>query len=87
MSRADINRAYEAWKKSEMECLEDAYSEPSKRSSGLGSGVSVFARRMMVVTCVSLVIIVRSFRQVLYISRMVSARLYGLQKIRFERCL
>lgn len=30
MSRADISRAYEAWKKSKMTCLEDAYSEPSE---------------------------------------------------------
>lgn len=30
MSRADINRAYEAWKKSEMKCLEDAYKSHSE---------------------------------------------------------
>lgn len=30
MSRADINRAYEAWKKSKMTCLEDAYEAPSE---------------------------------------------------------
>ena len=29
MSRADVNRAYEAWKKSEMSRLEDAYKAPS----------------------------------------------------------
>ena len=30
MARADINRAYEAWKRSEMKCLEDAYKAPSE---------------------------------------------------------
>lgn len=30
MSRADINRAYETWKKSKLTCLEDAYKEPSE---------------------------------------------------------
>lgn len=30
MSRADISKAYEAWKKSTMTCLEDAYSEPGE---------------------------------------------------------
>lgn len=30
MSRADISRAYEAWKKSKMTCLEDAYKAPSE---------------------------------------------------------
>ena len=30
MSRADINRAYEAWKRSEMSSLEDAYEAPSE---------------------------------------------------------
>lgn len=30
MARADISRAYEAWKKSEMTCLEDAYNAPSE---------------------------------------------------------
>ena len=30
MARADINRAYEAWKDSEMTCLEDAYKAPSE---------------------------------------------------------
>lgn len=30
MARADISRAYEAWKKSEMTCLEDAYSKSSE---------------------------------------------------------
>lgn len=30
MARADINRAYEAWKKSEMKCLENAYKAPSE---------------------------------------------------------
>lgn len=30
MSRADVNSAYEAWKKSKMTCLEDAYKEPSE---------------------------------------------------------
>lgn len=30
MSRADINSAYEAWKKSKMTCLEDAYEAPSE---------------------------------------------------------
>lgn len=30
MSRADISRAYEAWKRSKLTCLEDAYAEPSE---------------------------------------------------------
>lgn len=30
MARADISRVYEAWKRSEMKCLEDAYRAPSE---------------------------------------------------------